>query len=120
MEETFIMGHYYKNTIRLKPEEITYISIEKHGSQIHVTSQVMKYQFEGKILSKQRVGELYDKLKDHDFAYAHNSYIVNLRYVKQITAAELELRGGIILSIARSKEKEFRAAFAKWLAGKYA
>lgn len=82
-KETFIIGHYYKNTIRIKPEEILYISIAKHGRELHVNPQVMKRPIENEIMSRQKVEELYNILKDHDFAYAHNSYIVNLRYVKQ-------------------------------------
>ena len=66
-----------------------------------------------------KVDELYDRLKAYGFAYAHNSYIVNLRYVKRISATELELQDNVILSISRSKEKNFRADFAKYLAGKY-
>lgn len=118
-EEIYVVGHYYKDTIRLKPEEITYISIAKHGSQIHTNSKIMKYELEDKIMCKQKVDELYDKLKAYGFAYAHNSYIVNLRYVKRISATELELQDNVILSISRSKEKNFRADFAKYLAGKY-
>lgn len=118
-KETFIIGHYYKNPIRLKPEEILYVSIAKHGSQIHVNPQVMKRLIDNKIMSRQKVEDLYNILKEHNFAYAHNSYIVNLRYVKHIKATELELQDGVFLSIARSKEKEFRAAFTKWLSGKY-
>ena len=58
-------------------------------------------------------------LKSFGFEYAHNSYIVNLNYIKRMTTQELQMSDGTILSIARSKEKDLRAAFAKHMAQKY-
>lgn len=118
-EEIYITGHYHRDTIRIKPEEITYISIAKHGSEIHVNSQIMKYKSDDKIICKQKVEELYGMLRVFGFEYAHNSYIVNFRYVKRIGVTELELNDNTILSISRSKQKKFRADFAKYLAKKY-
>lgn len=118
-KKTLITGQYFENTIRLFPEEIIYISVARHGSQIHINSEIKKYDFEEQVFNKQKVEELYDILKEEGFAYAHNSYIVNLRYVKRVTVTELEFLDGTRLSIARSKAKNFRAAFAQWLGRKY-
>ena len=79
----------------------------------------MKYEFENHIRSKKRLPEMYAMLKNFGFEYAHNSYIVNLNHIKRKTTKELELSDGTVLSIARSKEKELRAAFAKYKAQKY-
>ncbi len=117
--EPFIVGNRYCNTVKLKPEEILYIAIAKHGSSIHVCPHIKKYEFENNLTCKERVEELYSVLKDFGFAYAHNSYIVNLRYVKRKTATELELSDGTILSVSRSKEKELRAKLARSMAKKY-
>ncbi len=117
--EPYIIGNWYYNTIKLKPEEILYISIAKHGSSIYVCPNIKRYDFESNITSKERVEELYSILKDFGFAYAHNSYIVNLRHIRRKTTTELELTDGTILSIARSKEKELRIELAKSMAKKY-
>ncbi|TCL57604.1 LytTR family two component transcriptional regulator [Kineothrix alysoides] len=118
-EEPYIVGNWYYNTVKLKPQEILYIAIAKNGSSIYICPNIKKYDFESSITCKERVDELYCVLKDYGFAYAHNSYIVNLRYIKRKTITELELTDGTILSIARSKEKELRMELAKSMAKKY-
>ncbi len=117
--EPYIVGNRHYNTVKLKPEEILYIAISKHGSNIYACPNIKKYDFENNITCKERVDELYPILKDYGFAYAHNSYIVNLKYIRRKTTTELELVDGTILSIARSKEKELRVELARSMARKY-
>lgn len=117
--EPYIVGNWHYNIVKLKPQEILYIAIAKHGSSIYVCPDIIKYNFESSITCRERVEELYSVLKDFGFAYAHNSYIVNLKYIRRKTTTELELIDGTILSIARSKEKELRVRLAKSMARKY-
>ncbi|MDF2801192.1 MAG: DNA-binding response regulator [Anaerocolumna sp.] len=117
--EPFIVGSYLYNTIKLTPEEILYIAVSKHGSNIYLCSNIIHYDFERNIKSKKKLNELYTLLKYHGFVYAHNSYIVNLKYIKRKTTNELELADGTVLSISRSKEKELRKTLAIYLAQKY-
>ena len=69
--------------------------------------------------STKRLVEFYEQLKDFGFAYAHNSYIVNLRYVAIAGTKELELMNGEKLTISRARAKEFLEKFAMELAKKY-
>lgn len=117
--EPFIVGNNHLNLVKLRPSDILYISIAKRGSFIHICPDKIEYKFEGKITSKEKVENLYNKLKDFGFAYAHNSYIVNLKYIIKIATSELQLIDGTKLTISRSKEKKFREDFAKVLAEKY-
>ncbi|MDE6314133.1 MAG: response regulator, partial [Lachnospiraceae bacterium] len=117
--EPVVMGTYNYNVVKLKLEEILYISIARNGSNIYVNPKIIKYEFENHITSKKKLPELYMVLKNYGFEYAHNSYIVNLDHIKRKTIKELELSDGTVLSIARSKEKELRVAFAKYKAQKY-
>lgn len=117
--EPIVMGTWNYNAVKLKLEEILYISIARNGSNIHVNPKVIKYEFENHITSRKRLPELYAILGKYGFEYAHNSYIVNLNHIKRKTTKELELIDGTVLSIARSKEKTLRIAFAKYKAQKY-
>lgn len=117
--EPTIIGMWKYCTVKLSLDEILYISIARRGSNIYVNPQIIKYEFENRISSKRKVAELYLILKPYGFEYAHNSYIVNLDHIKRMTTKELELSDGTLLSIARSKEKELRVAFAKHKAQKY-
>lgn len=118
-EEPFIVGSYHGNVVKVKPDEILYVVIAKRGSHIYVRPNVLKYKFEKNIICREKVEKLFGILKDYGFAYAHNSYIVNLKYIRSKTLVELELIDGTLLSISRSKEKELRAALAENLGKKY-
>lgn len=117
--EPFIVGNNRYNLVKLRPSDILYISIAKRGSYIHIYPDIIEYKFEEKLMSKEKVESLYNQLKDFGFAYAHNSYIVNLKYIIKITTSELQLVEGTKLTISRSKEKMFREEFARVLAEKY-
>lgn len=110
---------YKNNAIKLKPNEIIYIALTRRGSNLYVLPSGINYGVEKYIRSNEKVKNLYLILKDHGFMYAHNSYIVNLNYIKRKTTSELELIDGTVLSIARSKEKALRIALAVNLAQKY-
>lgn len=118
-QEPYIIGNNHYSIVKLKPEEIMYISIAKRGSNIFVYPHHIKYEFERNITSKEKVEDLYNILEAYNFVYVHNSYIVNLRYIKRKTLTEIELIEGTVLSIARSKEKSLRESLAEYLAKKY-
>lgn len=117
--EPAIVGSWKQSMVKLRPEEILYISIARGGSRIYADPSVMKYGFESHITSKKKISELYGQLKGYGFEYAHNSYIVNLRYIKRRIPGELELTDGTRLTVSRSKEKSLREAFARFVAQKY-
>ena len=117
--EPCITGTWHYNTIKLRPSEILYISIGRNCSLIHTNPAFHKYEFENNIACKQKLHELYRLLKDYDFEFAHNSYLVNLQYIKRKTMTELELTDGTVLSISRSKEKTLRLALVKYSSRKY-
>lgn len=58
---------------------------------------------------------MYAALETQDFAYAHNSYIVNLKHVAKVEGNLLVLMDGTALSISRSRKEEFYQKFARYL-----
>lgn len=123
-KEPSIIGHCRFQAYQLKPKDILYIEISRRGSRIYVCPSVEFKGMNGKLLSDKKLDILYEILKEYDFAYAHNSYIVNLRYIRKITTKELifvkfEEEEEIKLSISRSRSKELREIFAKMAGKKY-
>ena len=51
--------------------------------------------------------------------YAHNSYIVNLKYVKKLCSEELKLVDGQVLSVSRTKIKNLRKQVTEYFERKY-
>lgn len=116
----YITGKNHYNLIKLKPNDILYIENYKRGSQIHVCEETKDYSFENKITTKMKLAELYGKLKEYGFEYAHNSYIVNMKYVVKLNSnGFLKLVNGCELNVSRSKLPLFRQALADFMGNKY-
>lgn len=109
-----IWGCHEKAKYRLAPDDILYISIVKHGCMIHLFPGSLSFPISKEMFTRTRLPDLYDKLCRYNFASAHYSYIVNLKYVVKCSKTELQLIDGNILTISRSKRKEFEDTFNKY------
>lgn len=117
--EPVITGTWNNKMIKLRLDEILFISIAKRGSNIYVIPNENTHRDWNCLQSKSKISEIYLILRDYGFEYAHNSYIVNMNHIVSMSRTELELSDGTKLSVARSKEKELKVAFAKWISRKY-
>lgn len=117
--EPMVIGTFRYCDVKLKLDDILYISIVRNGSGIHIVPEMMYEENDNQLMSRKKIDEFYEELKDYGFEYAHNSYIVNLNHIKRKNTKELVLSDGTILTIARSKEKRLRQAFAKYKSQKY-
>ena len=99
--------------VKLSAEKIYYIAIAKKGTTFYCEDENEIY------TSPKKLAEFYEQLKDYGFAYAHNSYIVNIKHVAVVSLKELEFKNRKKLTISRSRAKEFRKAFATDVAQKY-
>lgn len=114
----FIIGNCRYRSVKLFPNDILYIENMKRGSRIHLCPDIkLKDIDEYVLLSDLKINFFYQQFRDYGFAYAHNSYIVNLNYVREVRYNELvflkrdEEDKEIVLSVARSKWKELRERF---------
>ncbi len=114
--EPCIIGTYFYNTVKVRPDDIMYLENAKRGSNIHICKDKVEYAVEVKLVSKLKLSEIKDILKGYEFEYAHNSYLVNLKYVeKMLSSGDLKLSDGTKLKVSRSKMKTFRERFIKYL-----
>lgn len=118
-EDTFLIGHYRYSLIKVKISNIMYIANTKRGSRIYVTPECEEYSFKEQILVDEKLADLQERYGQYGFEFASVSYIVNMRYVKQIVSKELILFNNERLSITRNYYAEFRKKFTKGLAEKY-
>lgn len=109
----YILGKKENQLVKLSPEAIFYIAIAKRGTLLYCGDSEERFR------SSKKLEDLYEQLKEFGFAYAHNSYIVNLRHVAVVGPKELEFVNGEKLSISRARAKEFKKAFAVSVAQKY-
>ncbi|MCM1175995.1 MAG: LytTR family DNA-binding domain-containing protein [Blautia sp.] len=101
-----------KTTILLHIEDILYLEIAKSGSYIYYFKRPDEL---CTVRVKEKPRELYPRLFAYGFEFAHNSYLVNCRYLHKWNSRELELVNGKRLSVSRAREKKFTEAAMKYI-----
>ena len=115
-QERFYLKAVFKNKMmQIDTDRILYISLRKRGCQIWLNQE----KEENPVNCNSKLAEIYEELKTHDFVYAHNSYIVNLKHVIKAEGNVLVLADGTALTISRSRKEEFCRSFARYLGRKY-
>lgn len=103
----------------LRPEDVLYISILDKGTAIYPTTEkILKIsgfpgsqkEWDGLVMkSSVKLDDYYRKLRAYGFAYAKKSYIINVHHIVAKMNDSVQLKDGTILSIARSRRKEFES-----------
>lgn len=113
-----VMSGIHKISVGL--DDISYISILKHGCRVHMDVEVMKEGRYGEepeegFFIRKSLRTIYDEIKEYGFVYAHNSYIVNLRQVHSI-----DMNGQMLifnseqkLKISRSRKEKFEQSLLR-------
>ena len=114
-KHVYLTAFYKGKMMQLDTDRILYISLKKRGCQIWLNQE----KEESPINCNSRLADIYAGLEMHNFAYAHNSYVVNLKYVAKVEGNLLVLMDGTALTISRSRKEEFHKAFARYLGNKY-
>jgi DNA-binding LytR/AlgR family response regulator len=110
-----VTGKLANQSYSISCREITYIEITKRGCHIWLKSAIVNIDSLKPLFSTEKLKDHYDNLKFHGFAYAHNSYIVNLDYIKMITENRVLLINGIELNVSRSQMKQLKEKWAKYI-----
>lgn len=112
-KEEYIIAKNEDGMCRIFINDIVYISKAKRGSRIHLREPEI-YGAEDDFLSELHVLKLYAQLGKFGFEFAHNSYLVNCRWVVRFEKTFLVLEGGGELNISRSQYGEFKKSFIKF------
>ena len=104
---SYVVGKKDNSYVKVKLKDIWYIELARRKSVYHCNLDKNEEMYTSAV----KLEELYERLKDSDFVYAHNSYLVNLQHVAMAGRKELELDNGMKLTVARSKAKEFQRLF---------
>lgn len=113
-------GCFRREKILVKTLDIVYFTRYRGGSKVHMLSDKMERFEDGVIYISETLEELERKLGSLDFAMPHNSYLVNLRYIR-----DYDVKQGRIdlpqlgLYISRSKKKAFMERMMRYMRMKY-
>lgn len=117
-KQGFIMAHSGVEILKVKVDNILYISKRKRGSDIFISEQ-LQFKKEKDLYSKLHIKDLYIQLKEFGFEFAHDSYIVNMNHICSIKNDIIVLSNGQDLKIARSRIFGFKKALSCYLGFKY-
>ena len=98
----------HDHTVALVPDDIVYIERHTRKSIIHTKHKT--YEVDDKI------SVLMEKMKNHDFARCHNSFIVSLRAVTEIQVDHLVLLETIVIPVSRRYRQKFNETFTSFSA----
>ena len=93
---------------RISVREIMYVEVMDHSLLYHTPDRI--YESYGQLKA------LEDKLIPYHFARCGKSYLVNLKYVSEVTAGSI-LVGNDKIPLSRRKRKEFLQALADYMGG---
>ena len=82
---------------------------------------VLYFQNNMNMMVCKNIGEFQDQLPQEDFCRVHNSYIINLKYVKKMTrkgGLTAEMAEGTVIPISRNKKEAFMQKIEKYLYNK--
>lgn len=65
--------------------------------------------------SKGIISNYADALKDHGFLQIHRSIVINLMHVQKFSGSQVVMLNGAELPIGRSKVKEVKDAYTKYM-----
>lgn len=112
-----------RDLIREENDRAVYISFRGCTKRIkvndiyHIESirkKVVLHHIDGKEETIQKLNEIEKLLPDY-FLRIHQSFLVNMNYIKSISAYTLETTNGFIFPISRSKSKYARERFMEFL-----
>lgn len=106
--EPSVVADNVKNMSVIKVSQIEYIEKSRHGSIIVINPELNECSYKEKLKADKKLEEIYENVKEYGFIYAHNGYIVNMKYVMKLMENEVCMSDGTRLGISRSKTKEFK------------
>ena len=96
-----------RTTIRVLLKDITYVEVFRHDCLIHTTSKTIK--------SRRSLDDIEQELGDDSFIRTHRSYIVNMRYIVDITGDSFQLSTGANVPISRRSKQAVKQAYEDYV-----
>lgn len=100
---TFVEGE-----ATLQPEEILYIETSRHKNIFHTMDRTYSIY--------RKMDELEAALKGLDFLRCHQSFLVNMRYIRKISSYVMTLTTGQELSVPKARYREVKRRYGEYLA----
>lgn len=94
-KEDVLQFHFVEGSIPLKVENIIYIETNRHKNIFHTNNETYSIY--------KKLDELEEALRGYGFVRIHQSFLVNMRYIKKISSYVMYLSTGQELSVPKSR-----------------
>jgi len=98
---------YRGSEVLLKYKDIKYLDISERHIVVHAVDA--DYPILGKL------SDFEEELCLNGFIRIHQSYIVNMKYIKRIDSADVKIKDGTILPLSKSRRSEAMDRFSQYL-----
>ncbi len=96
-----------RSTLFLNPDEIIYIEKDKNYVVFHTANNEYR--------ERSNIDEKLNDLSSYGFIRSHIGYIVNLKYISEITGSGLILNNGMVIPISKSYKQSVKEQFFDWM-----
>lgn len=119
----YICAMYNGNIAKVRMDYIIYASIHGKYTELHVTKEEAERlriigttgSYASAFIYRKKLRDVYQEIEKYGFAYAHNSYIVNFKYVIRKDKYVIKLPDNQELNCSRAREPEFKKKFIEYL-----
>ena len=118
MDKFFMMEHYLRRRkllvnskggqIILEIKDLIYVERDKRNSTLYCSDG-------DRIVTPDDLAVMQEMIGRDDFIRCHNSYMVNLNYVRELRRSEFVLKNGIEIPISRRYLEEVRRRLKLWV-----
>ena len=104
---------------RVHFNDVLYIDKSKNNRVVHLHPEAQADMGREPCITTLSFDELMYRYEKYGMAYPHNSYLINMRYVKRYDKETVTLKDNTVLNIARSKAKAFIKRLNEYWGSKY-
>lgn len=107
--------------IRIYPEQILYIAIKNETTEVFPCDALRAgCEWVTSFRASKNIDGMWETFNENcGFVRAHNSYIINMAYIAKVHKDSVTLADGTVLTVSRSRSREFKEAFARYVSRKY-
>ncbi len=119
----YLIAQYDGKTVRVRVDQIIYASIHNKATKLFITKEeAERLKLVGEkdnnkieVICNKRLAEVWTEINRFGFGYAHNSYIVNFKYIVRKDKYVIKLENNVELNCSRSREPVFSKQFEAYL-----
>lgn len=100
---------FVEGVVTLAPEEILYIETSRHKNIFHTADRTYSIY--------RKLDEIGAKLEGLGFLRCHQSFLVNMRYIRKISSYVITLTTGQELSVPKARYREVKRLYAEFQKG---